>query len=89
MSVQEMSRRLEEMEKRLSVLEDIKAIERLQTEYADFLQEGNYDKAEDLVTEDALYTAAGPTKTGKEEIVNLYIRLCTLSRAGLTWNTGR
>ena len=71
MNIQEMSQRLEEMQKRLMVLEDIEAIKRLQTEYANMLQSGNYDNVGDLFTEDALFEAIGSVK-GRDEIVKVY-----------------
>ena len=67
MDMQEMIRRFEYMEKRLSALEDIEEIKRLQTTYVNFLQEGNYNTIEDFFTEDALFTA-GPTHKGKKAI---------------------
>lgn len=63
-TMQEMAQRFEDMEKRLSALEDIDAIKRLQIEYAYCLHKGNYDTIEDLFTEDAMF---GDVK-GKEAI---------------------
>jgi hypothetical protein len=63
-----------EMQKRLSALEDIEAIKRLQIEYVDCLQKGKYDTIEDFFTQDALFEAAGKAniRKGPEEIGKVY-----------------
>ena len=82
MTMQEMIQRFEEMEKRLSVLEDMEAIKRLQTEYVNMLQSGNYDNVGDLFTEDAVFEAAGPTITGKDKILKLYKENISINHNG-------
>ncbi len=47
--MQEMTQRLEAMEKKISDVEDIEAIKNLQYTYANMLQQGNFDKSEDIL----------------------------------------
>ena len=62
----------EALEKRLSTLEDIEAIKKLQTEYVDRLQKGNFEKIEDFFTDDAVFEAVGGKIQGKEKIKKVY-----------------
>lgn len=72
MNIEEMAECLDRMERRLQTLEDLEAIKRLTTVYVNCLQDGDYSRIEDLFTEDALFTAAGPERRGKEDIGRFY-----------------
>lgn len=72
--IQEMAQRIEAMEKRLSNVEDIEAIKKLQYTYANMLQQGNFDKAEDILfaKEFTLDIGGSPQMMTREEAGKRY-----------------
>jgi hypothetical protein len=75
-TIQDIKRRFEAMEKRLSQLEDIEAIKRLQATYVNFLQEGNYDTIEDILAQEFIFDVrvpgVSPQKMTREEAGKMY-----------------
>jgi ketosteroid isomerase-like protein len=71
-TMEEMAKRLDDMQNKLTVLEDIEAIKKLQVEYVNLLQRGKYDTIGDYFSEDALLEAVAPKVKGRREIIKYF-----------------
>ena len=67
---------LEEMEKRLTALEDLEAIKKLHQNYINFMDNMKYNDVLDLFTEDATAEVRNSgVKRGKKELSEIYLGL--------------
>ena len=68
----ELTRRIEELEHRAGVLEDVHAIRRLQHAYGYYLDKGLYDEVVDLFSERGAVSFMGGIFRGKAGLRRLY-----------------
>jgi hypothetical protein len=85
-NMQEMTERYEEMGKRLSALEDIEAIKKVQATYVNCLQKGNFDTIEEILAENFVFdiggTGASAQKMTRAEAGKMYRESVSKTHSG-------
>jgi hypothetical protein len=76
---------LEELEKRISILEDIEEIKKLQARYINCLTTADWDNLLDCFTEDAVIDIKTKTR-GKKELTKLFKEVISKNHVGLEGN---